>query len=248
MTSKKIIVANWKMNPLTGKEAVALFKKVKSLAGKNKNTVIVAPPMLYLEAIKRMGLGKVKLASQGGVIGDTGAQTGMVSLAMVKKVGASHAILGHSEMRARGTTDQEVAEQVKDCITKNVTPILCVGEKEREGDMWYLHAVKSQIELALTGMQKAKIANVIIAYEPIWAIGKNAKREATVKECEEMAIYIKKVLADMFGHKESKKVSILYGGSVDEKNAHVFLEQGGVDGLLVGRASLNSKQFSAIIN
>ncbi len=236
------------MNPLTGKEAVTLFKKVKSLAGKNKNTVIVAPPMLYLESIKRVGLGKVKLASQGGMVGDIGAQTGMVSLAMVKKLGASHAILGHSEMRARGTTDQEVAEQLKDCIAKNITPILCVGEKEREGDMWYLHAVKSQIELALAGIPKAKLTNVIIAYEPIWAIGKTAKREATVKECEEMAIYIKKVLADMFGHKDSKKVPILYGGSVDEKNAHVFLEQGGVDGLLVGRASLNAVQFSKIIS
>ena len=246
--AKQLIIGNWKMNPGTAKEGLGLFKKLKSVVAKSDAEVGIAPPALYLEAFKKAKPGKIKLVAQDAFPGDTGAETGAISVGMIAALGTSYVIVGHSEMRARGESDENIAGKIKSALEYGITPVLCVGEKEREQDMWYLHTVKSQLETALATVSKKRIEQVVIAYEPVWAIGKQALREATPKECEEMVIYIRKVLADRFGQKETKRVRILYGGSVDAKNAKVFLEQGGVNGLLIGRASLDAKQFATIVS
>jgi triosephosphate isomerase len=176
-----------------------------------------------------------------------GSYTGEISPAMIKNFGVKYAIIGHSERRAMGETDSLVNKKIKTALKSGLTAIVCVGESHRDHQMKYLHFVKKQITETFKNITSKDFAKIIIAYEPIWAIGKNAEREATPEESEEMVIFIKKVLSDSFGPSSVKNLKVLYGGSVDEKNASSFLNCGGVQGLLVGRSSLSSEKFNEII-
>jgi triosephosphate isomerase len=133
-------------------------------------------------------------------------------------------------------------------LRNKIKPIICVGEVERDAHGQYLQHIKNQIENALLGVAKKDIKNIAIAYEPIWAIGVDAKREATHVECLEVSIYIRKILTDLFGVANANSVPLLYGGSVNAKDFMHFIEHGGVDGLLIGRASLVPSDFIKIIN
>jgi len=239
--SKKIIVANWKMNPSNEKEAIKLAKAL------DKNGVIIAPPFVFLPAISKV-VRRAKLAVQNLSPESQGSYTGEISPAMLKDLKVKYAIVGHSERRALGETNELVNKKVKNALKHGLTPIACVGESHRDHGMKYLHFMKKQIIETFKNLVPKDFSRIIIAYEPVWAIGKNAEREATPEESEEMAIFIKKVLSDHFGGSSVKKLSILYGGSVDEKNAKAFLTCGGVQGLLIGRASLNPEKFNEIIS
>ncbi len=133
-------------------------------------------------------------------------------------------------------------------LAAKITPVVCVGEHERDQGMWYLSTVKTQIEECLRGVPKAALARVVIAYEPVWAISTTAnRRDATPEDCHEMVIYIRKVLSDIYDEKAPRMVKIIYGGSVNEKNAAQFLSLGFAEGLLPGRASLSAQNFIKII-
>jgi triosephosphate isomerase (TIM) len=243
---KKIIIANWKMNPASFEEAEILFLKIARKADFKNTEVVICPPSLYLDKMKKNSK-KVLLGAQDVFYEEKGAFTGNLSASMLVEAGAKFVILGHSERRKLGETDLDVNKKLKTALFFGLKPIVCVGETERDENHEYFGVVKKQIEESLNGINKKLVSKIIIAYEPVWAISttKN-KKEATSHDSYEMVIFIKKILHDKFGSK-TKIPRIIYGGSVDEKNCKDFLMNGGVEGALVGGASLNPDKFLEII-
>ncbi len=248
---KKIVVGNWKMNPSKLPLARSNFLAIKKGIGAFKNvTVAIAAPFVYLPELSKSASATLSLSAQNVSAEKEGAFTGEVSAEMLKGMKVKYAIVGHSERRSLGESNAFIGRKIKMLLTAGITPILCVGENERSEahDMWYLSVVKTQLEECLAGIPKNSISKIVIAYEPVWALSSTAnRRDATPEDCVEMIIYIKKVLTDMFGAAMGQSVAILYGGSVDEKNAGGFLMAGHADGLLPGRASLTPKTFINIL-
>ncbi|MDP9249508.1 MAG: triose-phosphate isomerase [bacterium] len=247
MRNKKIIVANWKMNPLTVKEAEKLWKGVaNNTPSLRKTEVVVCPPVIYIDALKKLSR-KIILGAQNAFLGDTGAFTGEVSSEMLYLSGVRYVILGHSERRVRGETDMDINKKLKSALSSGLRPIFCVGETVRDEEHGYFNVVKEQLDAGFQGVSKNSIKNITVAYEPVWAISSTpGRRDATPEDSSEMAIFIRKVLSDKFG-REATRVNIIYGGSVNDREAEGFIVRGGVDGLLVGKASLNPEKFSKIV-
>jgi triosephosphate isomerase len=246
---KKLIIGNWKMNPRTSREARAHFSTIKKAVAPFKNVdVAIAAPFVFLTELSKLAGAGLALAAQNVSSEKEGPYTGEVSAGMLAGQKAKYVIVGHSERRALGDANAAIAQKVQAVLAAKMTPVLCVGETERDSGMWYLGTVKTQLEECLAGVPKAALSRIVIAYEPVWAISTTANhRDATPEDAVEMRIYIQKVLADLFGAPTADKVRILYGGSVDEKNALGFLIGGRADGLLPGRASLTPKKFAAIV-
>jgi triosephosphate isomerase len=250
--SKKIIIANWKMNPRTVKDAEKLFKTVaKNVSRVKKTDVVICAPFTYLEELSEVRTSKIALGAQDAYPGDVGASTGEVSAQMLYDMKVRYVILGHSERRSPpaggGETNELVNKKIKGALQSGLKPILCVGESERDENHGYFNLVKSQLEECLAGISRNLISKIIIAYEPIWAISSTLNhKDAAPEDSREMAVFIRKVLSDKFGS-DGAKVKILYGGSVNEKDAEGFLKDGGVDGALVGKASLDIKKFTNIV-
>jgi triosephosphate isomerase len=248
MKNKKIVIGNWKMNPLTPKEAEKLFHKIaKSISRIKKTEIIICPPFVYLEKLKKISR-KIKLGAQNAFIGDVGVFTGEVSGEMLYNLGVRYVILGHSERRARGETGGEINKKLKSALGASLTPILCVGENSRDDNHEYFNVVKSQILECLNGIKKNTISKIIFAYEPVWAISSTpSRRDATPEDAREMAVFIRKTISDIAGPQVANQARVIYGGSVTEKDVGDFLQSGGVDGVLVGKASLNVEKFVKII-
>lgn len=241
------LVGNWKMAPERISEAqkVAVGTAKITKYFKKQLAVIICPPFPYLSLVSKAAKG-VRLGAQAVSHNTDVAHTGQVSAPILKQFGVQYCIVGHSESRLAGDTNERVHEQVLRLLDKKIIPIVCVGEQKRDSQGWYLGTVKEQIETALATVPKAALKNIIIAYEPVWAIGNKAERTATPIECQEMVIYIRKILRDRYDEKFSNVPVILYGGSVDEKNAKSFITEGKAQGLLVGRVSLELKRFTAL--
>lgn len=248
MTKKMIIIGNWKMNPLTSKEAEKLFGSItKSVSRIKKTEVVICPPFIYLDKLTKIRTSKIKLGAQDAFWGEVGAFTGEVSSEMLYEIGVKYVILGHSERRAMGESNADINKKIKASLASGLIPIFCVGEAVRDESHSYFNLVKMQLEECLLGISKNLISKIIIAYEPIWAISTTANRkDATPSDSLEMGIFIRKILSDKFGG-EAAHIRIIYGGSVNGKDAPDFLKNGGVDGLLVGRASLDAKKFAEIV-
>jgi triosephosphate isomerase len=249
MEKKKLIVGNWKMNPGSVEESRVIFDGIKKEAGKISSVqIVICPPAVFLsELSKKVSGHRVVLGAQNTFLEALGAYTGEISLPMLSSVGAKYIIIGHSENRATGETNEMVNKKILATLKMELVAVLCVGEKERNEGGEYFQFIKDQIESAFLKVPKRLVANVIIAYEPVWAIGTHASGVVTPSDLLEMALFIRKTLFDIFGRESSRSVSILYGGSVDEKNSESFLREGGVDGLLVGRASLSPEKFIKIL-
>ena len=245
-----LIIGNWKMNPDTGKDAVALYREIKKGMPKNvPGKAVICPPALYLPLLKKEGVTKKLTLGVQDIFSELeGAYTGKLSAKMLSDAGAEYAIIGHSEVRALGESDDTIAKKIYLAFKAGLVPVLCVGEGVRDDAHEYFAYVGRQLEGALGAIPKVLVKKVVIAYEPVWAIGKNAVRQASPEESLEMALFIKKFLADMAGMKAIEGLQVIYGGSVDQKNARAFLEHGGIDGLLVGRASLTAKTFLKILD
>jgi len=245
--SKKIIIGNWKMNPTSIKEAEKLFGGIaKSISKVNKNTIVICPPFIYLEKLKKLSK-KIFLGAQDSFYGESGAFTGEVSGEMLSNLGIKYVILGHSERRALGENNDLINKKIKGIISAGLIPILCIGELERDDNHEYFNFVRNQLLECLNGIPKNLLYKIIIAYEPVWAISTTLnRRDATPLDSREMTIFIRKIISDKLGIK-MKSPKIIYGGSVNSKDALGFLEHGGVDGLLVGKASLDVKKFTDII-
>lgn len=242
---QKIVVGNWKMNPRTVVEAVDCAKKIARNLPKKSPTVLLAIPLPFLKDVHKAV--KIKVGMQGIAAVEEGAHTGLCSAPQGMSVGASFTIIGHSEERARGSTDEMIAKQVQTACTLRLPFILCVGESIRDKDGKYVEVVTQQLKVALGSLAPRHIPFITIAYEPVWAVGKDALGVATPKECLETLIAIRRVLSDMFGAKKAQEIPLLYGGSVSKENAATFVRDGGAQGLLVGRESLKPKSFGDII-
>ncbi len=249
--TKKLVIANWKMNPASGKEAETLFTDVENgLTLLKKTEVIICVPFLYLNILKSANrqTKKIILGAQNVFYEEKGAFTGEISPLMLDNLGIKYVILGHSERRALGETNLDINKKIKSALSFGLIPIVCVGDKERDENHEYFNFVKIQVEECLNGVKKDLLGKIIIAYEPVWALSTTeGRKDATPVDSREMVIFIRKILTDKFGV-NTKLPRIIYGGSVNEKNALEFLTNGGVEGVLVGGASLNPEKFLEIIS
>jgi len=244
MVMKKIIIANWKMNPQTMEEALRLVKGLASQRLPKNIEVIIAPPFVYLDLVKKNCGKEIKLAAQNVSFAERGAYTGEVSALMLKNLGCKYVIIGHSERRYKmGESDEIINSKLKIALKTGLMPILAVGEREHGDDI--IKILTRQIKSALEGVGAQEIGRLIIAYEPVWAIG--AGLADTPDHALSAALLIRKIIGNLFGSEWANDLPALYGGSVSENNAADFIRQNGIDGALVGGASLELSNFVKII-
>lgn len=242
---KKLIVGNWKMNPQSFAEAKKLAGDVKKgVLGIKKTEVVLCSPYVYLPLLSTFRSQTVLIGSQDAFYEPLGSFTGEVSYSQLLDFKVSYVILGHSERRARGETDEMVNKKVFRVVGEGMTAIICIGENQRDHEGEYLAVIKNQLLTALKDVSKKSLDNVVIAYEPIWAVG--AKYAMTPQDIHETVLFIRKVLKDAFDV-FADDLRILYGGSVDAINAKEIVREGTVSGLLIGRASLKAKDFVQIV-
>lgn len=242
---KKLVVGNWKMNPLTLDEAKDIVGSVKRTAGSLKKTqVVICPPFVYLSAFSKTVGGNLFLGAQDVFWEAHGSFTGEVSAPQISQFKTTFVIVGHSERRKAGESDEIINKKVRATVVEDMTAILCVGETVHDTHGEYLNTVRSQIINGLRDISKKSLSNIVIAYEPVWAVG--AKEAMRPREIHEMSIFIKKVLREIYGV-ASDDVRILYGGDVTDNNISEIMTDGFVQGVLVGRESLKLKDFTEII-
>ncbi len=233
------------MNPERVENAKKIAGTIKrAITSAKKTDTVLCPPYIYLSSLSSLSGKNIFLGSQDAFYETHGSFTGEVSFNQLYQFGVRFVIIGHSERRARGESDGLVNKKVRAVVGGGMTAIVCVGEKERDTHGDYLHTVKQQVAEGLLDVSKKSLDNIVIAYEPVWAIG--AQNAMRTQEIAEMAIYIRKVLRDIYGVL-SDGIRILYGGSVNALNAGEIVRDGFIQGLLVGRESLKPKEFVEII-
>lgn len=245
---RPIIAGNWKMN-MTPSEARALVEELKPLVKDAKCEVVVCPPYVDLSAVS--GLIKdsnIRLGAQNIHWAEKGAFTGEVSANMLKELGVEYAIIGHSERRQYfGETDETVNARAKAAIAAGITPIICVGESLEERESGRTEAkVSGQVKKDLEGIAAEDVAKLVIAYEPIWAIGTG--KTATDEQANETIGMIRATVAGMFGKETAEALRIQYGGSMKPSNARSLMAMPEIDGGLIGGASLKAVDFSQVVN
>jgi triosephosphate isomerase len=248
MTRTPFIAGNWKMNldrAAAVKLAEAVAKQAEPLTGVD---LAVCPPSCYLEAVGKVLAGsKVALGAQNVYHQANGAFTGELSVSMLLDLGCKYVILGHSERRhILGETDAEINKKVHATLAAGLLPIVCVGEllAEREAGKT-LDVIRCQFEGSLAGVSDAQMRQIVIAYEPVWAIGTG--KVATPQQAEDVHLDLRKIMADRYNKEIAETVRIQYGGSVKPENAAELLHQPNIDGALVGGASLKADQFMGIV-
>lgn len=246
---RKVIAGNWKMNNDL-QQSISLIEELKNkLEKKSINCdVIICPPFTSLSEAKKFVEGSViKLGAQNMFYEDSGAYTGEISAQMLKSVGCEYVIIGHSERRTIfGEKDEMINKKIRKALSQRLKPIFCVGEtlEEREKDITE-KVIKKQIEKGLMDVTPDEILDVIIAYEPVWAIGTG--RTATPQQAQEVHQFIRKLLTNMYSKDFANMIIIQYGGSVKPENAKELLSQKDIDGALVGGACLKADSFIGII-
>lgn len=241
---QKIMAGNWKMNKSI-EESVKLASELNS---PSNVTVIIAPVFTSLLKVKDViGDKNIRLAAQNMHFAESGAFTGEISPLMLKEVGCEYVILGHSERRnIFGENDELINQKVKSALSHYLKPILCVGELLNEREKGVTNEIiSSQIELGLKNVSEEEMKNVVIAYEPVWAIGTG--KVATPEQANEAHNVIRQKVREIFSEEIANNIQILYGGSVKPENVDVLLALENVDGGLVGGASLDAKSFNALI-
>lgn len=244
---KPLIIANWKMNPPTEKDAIQLFRAIKKGLPKNKKfDLVVAAPAVFLGALKREK--GITLGAQDMSGEDSGAYTGQISGKMLRDVGAKYVILGHSEQRAIGETNGDVARKAVLALKLGLTPVVCIGEHVRTENGQFYTDIKEQLRESVVGISKNNLTKICIAYEPVWAISTTEdRRDITENEAAEMILFVRKAISDIARSNKLIATKVLYGGSVNDKNINMFL-QIKAEGFLVGGASLDVKKFTKVID
>jgi len=240
-----LIVANWKAYVETRDKAKKLFAAAKRQ--KSKVSIVLAMPHPYIGMCVGGPKTKVQLAAQDVSASTTGAATGEVTASLLSELGATYVIVGHSERRAMGETDELILEKVKRALAHKLTPILCIGEAERDMDAHYLGHIRAQLAAVFSHLSQKERLSMVVAYEPIWAIGKTAADSIQPIDLEEMMLYIRKVLGDYLPGRSAQKVRVLYGGSTEAGNIRALAGGSGVDGFLVGHASADVSSFTALV-
>ena len=240
------IAGNWKMNP-AGNPLPLLSSLKAKLAGMDSIDLMIAPPFTSVAyAVEMMKGAPIAVAGQNLFWEDEGAYTGEISASMLKSAGCSHVIIGHSERRQYfGETDDSVNRRINAALKGGLIPVVCIGETEaeREGGETF-RVVEKQLKGALCGLSEERLKGFILAYEPVWAIGTG--KVAEPEDAQEVHLFIRELLKQMYSGELSSETRILYGGSVKPENAGGILGQADVDGALVGGASLSAASFSAI--
>lgn len=242
---KPLIIANWKCNPTTLNEAKELLNSVvKKAKDFNNVEIVICPPFVFLSSLIN---DSTAFGAQNCYSEDKGAFTGEVSALMLEDLGCKYVILGHSERRnIFKETNQEINLKLKKILDSSLIPILCIGEnrEDREEGKTF-EILGEQLEACLNGASKEKAKKIVLAYEPVWAIGTGKFAEPS--KIEEVRVFIKEFLSKKFDEDVSNEIKIIYGGSVDSKNVHSYLTESNMSGVLVGGASLKANEFLEII-
>ncbi len=248
---KNIVAGNWKMN-LDFEKAEELMDELAELLDENKPEnceVVICPPYLYLElAVDYTQEANFESGAQNVSQFDDGAYTGEISAAMLKKLEVKYAIIGHSERRKYfGEDDATLLEKVNKALEYGRKPIFCCGEvlEERESES-HFEVVKSQLKNTILSLEEKDFANIVIAYEPVWAIGTG--KTASPEQAQEMHAFIRSLIVEAYNNEVAENTTILYGGSCKPSNAKELFANKDVDGGLIGGASLKAKDFAAIIH
>lgn len=245
---KPIIAGNWKMNK-TREESVELVEELKKIELNKDVEKILCVPYLNLQKVKELLEGTdIKVGAQNMHWEESGAYTGEVSPIMLKELDIDYVILGHSERRQYfNETDETVNKKIKSALKHNISPIMCVGETLEEKEAGSAKdVVRLQVEKGFEGIDRKQISDIVIAYEPIWAIGTG--KTASADDANDMLGFIRDVIAEIAGNEISQNIRIQYGGSVKPSNVSELMDKEHVDGALVGGASLNASDFSKLIN
>ena len=244
---KTVIAGNWKMNktPSETKEFMATLKGILP-KGRWCDIALCVPAVCISAAVRAMREPRVGIGAENCNANPSGAYTGEIACNMLTDAGCKYVIIGHSERRAMGETDADVNAKVQAALDAGLTPIMCCGEtlEQREAGITMEH-IAMQIKMGLRGVPEEKIRRVVIAYEPIWAIGTG--RTATPEQAQEVCEGIRAVVRKLYSSKNARAISVLYGGSMNEKNAYELLAQPDIDGGLIGGASLVPEKFVKII-
>lgn len=245
---KPIIAGNWKMNK-TYSEAKELLKEIAALELNSEVEAVVCPPFTNLALAKELLKDtNVEVGAQNAYFENSGAFTGEVSPVFLKDLGIKYVILGHSERREYfGETDEDINKKIKAVLSEGLVPILCVGETlgEREAEKAQ-EKVETQLKADFEGLDASQFENIVIAYEPIWAIGTG--KTASAEDAEEMCAFIRQHVENTFGKDAAEKVRIQYGGSVKPNNVKEIMSKENIDGALVGGASLEANSYSELVN
>lgn len=245
---KPIIAGNWKMNK-TAKEAAELINELKPLVAKSKPEVVVCVPYTDLWTVAEAVKGsKIKLGAENVAWADNGAFTGEISAEMLKEIGVEYVIIGHSERRQYfGETDESVNKRLKQALKNDLKPIVCVGETltEREKNKTK-RVLKKQVLEGFADITAEDFENIVIAYEPVWAIGTG--KTATADEANKTIGYIRSLVKKTWGQDVAKALRIQYGGSMKPANAKELMAMRNIDGGLIGGAALKANDFAAIVN
>lgn len=247
MSHHKLIIGNWKMN-LLREEARKLILDIRGGLAEIKNIdIVVAPPFLYLDLVHLELPTNIKLGAQDCFWEKFGAFTGEVSPIQLQDAGCEYVILGHSERRQYLKEDDVmISQKLEAVINTSLTPILCVGESKEERDKNLTKTkIDEQVEVALEDLTREQIRKIVIAYEPLWAIGTGIA--AKPEDAEAVAKFIREILEDKYDRKTAQNVRILYGGSVNSKNIADFVCQSNIDGALVGGVGLRAEEFVEIV-
>lgn len=244
-----LVVGNWKATPQTKEEALKFIKQLEKKISSSKTKL---PKKSYYIAVPEIFIPFLTPLAKHGYIGSQtipgykeGQETGATTLRQLISGGASFSILGHSEVRKRGEPKEDRLQKIEQSLLLRHTTIFCCGETSRDKDGRYLESLEMDVKEMLGTTKRELLSNLVIAYEPIWAIGGTVP--ATPHECFEAVIAIRRALASLAGIDHAKKVHILYGGTVTKETATSFLEEGGVNGLLIGRSSQDVSAFFEII-
>lgn len=244
---RPIIAGNWKMNK-TISEGVDFVKEIKHLGDNTDVEVVVCVPFVSLLSVKKeLEASNIKLGAQNIHFEENGAYTGEISPLMLKEIGVDYAIIGHSERREYfNETNETVNKKVKSSLAHDIKPIVCVGEtlEERE-DNSAKEKIKTQITKGLEDVSKDDMKNIVLAYEPIWAIGTG--KTASSEDANEMISYIRNLIRDKYDEEISEEVRIQYGGSVKPNNVTEIMNEPDIDGALVGGASLKKDDFTELV-
>lgn len=238
------------MNPDTAETAKTLFSALSKKSTKVPDvSVVIVPPAPFIHLLSGKKNQSILLGVQDVSGEERGAFTGSTSATQAKTAGATYALIGHSERRAAGDTDALIAQKTLRALNAGMKVILCIGEKERDEHAHYLRSISEQLLTVIQALPDKKLMKQItVAYEPVWAIGKSFALAPKPSDIHEMVLYIKKIAIEVLGKTEGMKLPILYGGSVNAENAEAMLRDSAIDGLLIGRQSLDAESFATIID
>lgn len=246
---KKVVAGNWKMNT-DYSEGISLFSEIVNIIRDEKKgdqIAIICAPYIHLNSLAKLGGDTVKIGAQNCHQNESGAYTGEISAKMIKSVGCEYVIIGHSERRQYfAENDTLLAEKTKIALANNLTPLFCIGETlDERNNGNFFEILRTQLEGGLFELSEEDFSKVIIAYEPVWAIGTGLT--ATAQQAQEVHEFIRAEVSEKYGETIAEDTSILYGGSCNPKNAAELFAQKDIDGGLIGGASLKSRDFADIV-